>query len=740
MSSNIIQQPYTIMLDPTGGGGKAKPIANGYFWYGQIDHDPKITPTDVFYKDESGTEFQLKQPLRTNSSGTFIDSLSGNIIQPYTRFLGYSVLIMDKSQSKIIYSNNSVGDQGNVSSLVDAKFDEAKADSTTKVNYLANSIFSYSNLAVGNDWTAAFNKALTDHDHIDIGDLSCEVTNLSIAVGKTISTSKRATILANNSTIAITDPNRAYSDAVGVYASFIDILTLANASDFSVGDEIIIGYRNETGENPIIKQAFDLDEWGYNSQLTKIVAINGNDISLQDRTMFPIKTGRAAWVLAIPKVETAFKGDITFKRNANKSIVSLQSRSVFEGSTFDGAGGVGNIVNGDSRALCRMTDFKVVNFTGGGSGIAFNYGALHNTFTRMEARDYSGTDALLIFFNGSNNNTVDSPNCLTHDPSATGTYGGVCFHAKSWGNTLIGGRFSGGARGMGLFYGAHDNEVIGTHFSNHSESDIFAFYVDGGAKFSMCTFSSAKDGFNHVYADTSKNIDFNMCKFNGLGVKTLALEWRRTVGKLDVTCCFTYTGCEFINSQFYLNYSANGLSWDNCEFQFTPAVGYQFAIKSFKGEAATSYNGWSITNTKFDLCYLDLEGLSFSKICNSNEFDGGDASTAGAAIRLSKTGVCNEVAFNKFANYDSIVSIGSLQAATASVHDNITESVTNGDKCTGANATNNRPNPGVALPPNWKVYPQKQDPTANRTVDYYRAKANGATDETQFAIVAVSES
>lgn len=120
MSSNLIQQPYTVMLDPNGGGGRAKPIAQGYFWYGQIDHDPKLTPIDVFYKDESGTEVKLIQPLRTNSSGAFIDASNGKLIQPYTRLLGYSVLIMDKSQSKVIYTDENVGDPGNVSSAINA--------------------------------------------------------------------------------------------------------------------------------------------------------------------------------------------------------------------------------------------------------------------------------------------------------------------------------------------------------------------------------------------------------------------------------------------------------------------------------------------------------------------------------------------------------------------------------------------------------------------------------------------
>lgn len=602
-----------------------------------------------------------------------------------------------------------------------------------------NSIYKYRHLAKGKDWTAAFNQAWIDNDTVDVGNLVCRVTNLSMPVGKVMRTTKRASILIDNSTLNIIDPNRAFTDVVRVQSSLLDVLPLVDASKFNVGDLVIIGYRNLTGEQPIIDQSFDADEWGYNSQLTKIVAKNGNNVTIQDKTMFPIPTNRPAFLINIPNVETVFDGDITFTRNSDNKMFTCQSRTIFKNKiTIDGTGGTGNMIAMDTRALCELIDLRIKGFNGGGAAISLGYGALHNTITRIQAHDYTGTDALIMLFNGSNNNVIDSPNMLTHSNSATGTYGGVSFHAKAWGNTLIGGRLSGGTRGLSMFYGAHDNVVIGTHFSNHSNADVFAFDVDGGAKFTMCTFSSAINGFNHVYADNSKNIDFNMCKFNGVGVKTLALEWRKRT--LDATCCFTYTACEFVNSQFYLNFSADGLGWDNCEFTFTPDVGYNYAIKTYRADGNTYFEGWNITNTKFNLCYLDFSGLQYSRIMNGNEFDGGNAATSGAAIRLSNAGVCNEIAFNTFRNYDAHVSIGSLQAATASVHDNITINVTQGDKCMGANATNDRPSPQVALTANWKVYPQKVDPTQNRTVNYYRARANGAIDHTQFATVAISES
>ncbi len=129
MLKNLITQPYSIILDPTGGGGRAKPVANGKFYVGEIDRDPVNNPrTNIFYNDETGTERPLASPLITNNSGVFVASESdGTIIQPYLKDdLGYSVLITDKNNNPL-YSNDHVSDKEN--------FDEFLRDHGIKSSY-----------------------------------------------------------------------------------------------------------------------------------------------------------------------------------------------------------------------------------------------------------------------------------------------------------------------------------------------------------------------------------------------------------------------------------------------------------------------------------------------------------------------------------------------------------------------------------------------------------------------------
>ncbi len=119
MTSNLITQPYNVILNPTGGGGRAKPVANGKFYVGEIDKDPVNNPrTDLAYVDESGTERPLTSPLITNSSGAFVASNSdGKIIQPYMKNgLGYSVLIADKNGNSV-YSDLNIGDKKRISDI-----------------------------------------------------------------------------------------------------------------------------------------------------------------------------------------------------------------------------------------------------------------------------------------------------------------------------------------------------------------------------------------------------------------------------------------------------------------------------------------------------------------------------------------------------------------------------------------------------------------------------------------------
>lgn len=117
MASNLISNPYTIMTDPTGGGGRVKPIANGEFFYGEIDKDPVTNPIKVFYKDETETEIELPQPIRTNNSGAFVAIDGKTVINPYTKEIGRSSLALS-SNRKVIYRYLNIGDQGNVGSYV----------------------------------------------------------------------------------------------------------------------------------------------------------------------------------------------------------------------------------------------------------------------------------------------------------------------------------------------------------------------------------------------------------------------------------------------------------------------------------------------------------------------------------------------------------------------------------------------------------------------------------------------
>lgn len=115
MSSNLIQQPYPIILNPHGGGGSAKPAANAEFHVGEIDKDPVQYPrTDLAYKDESGAERLITSPIYTNNSGAFVASKSSStIIQPYMKSgVGYSVLITGRRGE--ICSSKNVGDPGNI--------------------------------------------------------------------------------------------------------------------------------------------------------------------------------------------------------------------------------------------------------------------------------------------------------------------------------------------------------------------------------------------------------------------------------------------------------------------------------------------------------------------------------------------------------------------------------------------------------------------------------------------------
>lgn len=120
MNSNLIKQPYPIILNPHGGGGSAKPAANAEYHVGEIGKDPVQYPrTDLAYKDdETGEERLITSPIYTNNSGAFVASKnSGTIIQPYMKEgVGYSVLI--KGRRGTIYESKAIGDPGNLTDKI----------------------------------------------------------------------------------------------------------------------------------------------------------------------------------------------------------------------------------------------------------------------------------------------------------------------------------------------------------------------------------------------------------------------------------------------------------------------------------------------------------------------------------------------------------------------------------------------------------------------------------------------
>lgn len=121
--SNLIGQPYPIILNPHGGGGSAKPAANAEYHVGEIGKDPVQYPrTDIAYKDEeTGEERLITSPIYTNNSGAFVASKnSGTIITPYMKNgLGYSVLI--KGRRGKIYESKAAGDPGNIDDALKEK-------------------------------------------------------------------------------------------------------------------------------------------------------------------------------------------------------------------------------------------------------------------------------------------------------------------------------------------------------------------------------------------------------------------------------------------------------------------------------------------------------------------------------------------------------------------------------------------------------------------------------------------
>ncbi|USD64202.1 phage tailspike protein [Vibrio sp. SCSIO 43136] len=116
MASNLLNPLSGQQIDPSKVTGRAQPVSNGYFWFGELDGDPVINPIKVQAKDESGTVIDVAQPVRTNASGFFVDQ-NGRLLELFSEKIGYSVLVRDKNQ-KVIYGPVKKGDVGNIASAI----------------------------------------------------------------------------------------------------------------------------------------------------------------------------------------------------------------------------------------------------------------------------------------------------------------------------------------------------------------------------------------------------------------------------------------------------------------------------------------------------------------------------------------------------------------------------------------------------------------------------------------------
>jgi len=109
-----LDTPFPIIMSPDGGNGRVKPLGNADYYVGFIGTTPYSNPSDrtkIFYQDENGIELETVNPVKTNSSGAFVNEI-GSLIVPYNYEAGASIQI--KGNGKL-YTYKYLGKEGSAS-------------------------------------------------------------------------------------------------------------------------------------------------------------------------------------------------------------------------------------------------------------------------------------------------------------------------------------------------------------------------------------------------------------------------------------------------------------------------------------------------------------------------------------------------------------------------------------------------------------------------------------------------
>ncbi|MCP4957044.1 MAG: hypothetical protein GY919_15800 [Photobacterium aquimaris] len=116
---------------------RLRAVDGGYFYRGKVDTDPTITANQIpiYYKDESGTEQQVEQPVYLNKAGVPVLK-NGNAFEPISSPV-FSFSLFDKTGQLIEY-NASTGDSASMAEVI--KSQDQMMGYTFKGNYLPNPV------------------------------------------------------------------------------------------------------------------------------------------------------------------------------------------------------------------------------------------------------------------------------------------------------------------------------------------------------------------------------------------------------------------------------------------------------------------------------------------------------------------------------------------------------------------------------------------------------------------------
>ncbi|MCP4800352.1 MAG: hypothetical protein GY893_10440 [bacterium] len=113
---------------------RLRAVDGGYFYRGKVDTDPTFTANQIpiYYKDESGTEQQVEQPIYLNKAGVPVLK-NGNAFEPISSPV-FSFSLFDKT-GKLIEYNASTGEPANMSEVIESQ--DKMMGYTLKGNYAA---------------------------------------------------------------------------------------------------------------------------------------------------------------------------------------------------------------------------------------------------------------------------------------------------------------------------------------------------------------------------------------------------------------------------------------------------------------------------------------------------------------------------------------------------------------------------------------------------------------------------